>query len=1284
MATMNWTEFDGEKFQEFCNDLLSFEFGKLYVPFSAPGPDQGIDGLFEGEYLGKEGKWRIQAKFHHPETGRTAGVNLLKRDVRKDLTSNIKDETAVVLITNVEINPKQKAELLRIAEESLAGTNANVDFDIWDGAKINTLLAHHPLLKLWYTRDAKHLIQEYSEFYAIQVSESLDKDYNFSNRFYFRQDAIRIFHEFFEDPEMINLIISGEPGIGKTRLCIEFFRTYIDNTTAWVALTLVSHNLDFQIIQSALSGEKNYILLVDDADKFDEKEIADLITLTSRIKPNKVKLVFTVRDYFESRLLDAIPTSFKSRHTERLKLNHLSPQETAEFLQQELQGRVIEGYLSSFIELTRGVPILIHTLIGVIRADFPLKRIKQDQFLVAHVEGHFKKFVQETSKKLEVTEKGIRKILDLFALIEPITISDPALIEGISTSEEVNKEDVGNILLEMKSNRIIAGKYIHEIKPDLYSDLLLRKSLSRSDWLERKVAEYGQLISNIIKNINYAIEDHDHSDLLENLLNDYVIQIDSSPEVLAISRTLDTIIHIVYTKPDLAVMAVEKTIAIYHNQDHPLHREFQQAAKSKAYGYDSTITRLKMIIRSLFNLDDYFHFAYDVSLRLYATLKDEGLITNIANFERSDYLHRFDCTRQNRILREAEIAYKSDVISSKLFGLRSIRSILTLEFNSTEAHPYENYKLNLYTIVVPENKSVKKLRLEAINFLQRVFENEEHVEVYTEALRIILDVPRMIFSVRKKSYEGKDEIESVIHFLLRISSRSKLSLHERQNIKKQLYWYQRWGLEEAFAATLMEIDKNLSSGELTEILLDLLSPEYDLVDNHEQDDFAHKALGIISEYEISEIGDALVLVVEQSEYPPHFLFPFLDLLSQDLVRTKGFVEFFWETNRDFLMEYCFGLLSKLRLSENYEPLYWQFANNIKEVGSAIAIRCLLRVYDPYWIFSTDGGTISVRPLSKEDAKLVVSVFEESTNANSYELSSTLPTLFTYDRKLAVEIIAKFLRNCIDRDLDNLFFILVRIKDEYYDEIKEILLKHTKHLNITYRVEEFIDTVIRKGEFREVMQYLEERFLFQRRELENNRSLSGYKFVPSMRAHVITKSLPDHAKVEIFSHVLRWFVQFDFKSYERYQAKQIVSLFSPKPYIDEEVKEVFLALSNEFKTLPSRLTNLVVSLSEFHDKNGNLVEVLTRLLALGLSIIEGIDELNEYKSQCYISLTSVGVKSGTSGQPFAVDLKMRDLLDQALANPKMKSPGIRQFYQKALNSVNKEIASATEEEGGELW
>ena len=61
---------------------------------------------------------------------------------------------------------------------------------------------------------------------------------------------------FIKDKTKTIALISGEAGIGKTRLCIEFFKQYLDQNNDWKALVIVTHQIDLQILQIALTGEK--------------------------------------------------------------------------------------------------------------------------------------------------------------------------------------------------------------------------------------------------------------------------------------------------------------------------------------------------------------------------------------------------------------------------------------------------------------------------------------------------------------------------------------------------------------------------------------------------------------------------------------------------------------------------------------------------------------------------------------------------------------------------------------------------------------------------------------------------------------------------------------------------------------------------------------------------------------------------------------------------------------------------------------------------------------------
>src|SRR5690606_10739595 len=100
-------------------------------------------------------------------------------------------------------------------------------------------------------------------------------------------------------------------------------------------------------------------------------------------------------------------------------------------------------------------------------------------------------------------------------------------------------------------------------------------------------------------------------------------------------------------------------------------------------------------------------------------------------------------------------------------------------------------------------------------------------------------------------------------------------------------------------------------------------------------------------------------------------------------------------------------------------------------------------------------------LEEKDIELVISVFQNSTIENYFNLASTLPTLFFYNKDIAMKEIEHFLQNCNERHLDSLFLAFDPIEERNYSEIKDLLLKYTLHLNITYSVEQFLNKIIRK-------------------------------------------------------------------------------------------------------------------------------------------------------------------------------------------------------------------------------
>lgn len=266
----------------------------------------------------------------------------------------------------------------------------------------------------------------------------------------------------------------------------------------------------------------------------------------------------------------------------------------------------------------------------------------------------------------------------------------------------------------------------------------------------------------------------------------------------------------------------------------------------------------------------------------------------------------------------------------------------------------------------------------------------------------------------------------------------------------------------------------------------------------------------------------------------------------------------------------------------------------------------------------------------------------------------------------------------------MFLAFDPVEKENYPEIKELLLHHTIHLNIPYTVERFLNKIIRKDGFEGVLRYIEERLLFKRKYVLEKKNLLDYEYVPTHTGNAITANLSDEQKNEIFSKILNWFVGFDFEPYEHFYAKDIIELFAVNKYIDEHTKVIYTKLIEQYRSDYNKLLNIIQSLSEFKEKNETFIDLIILLLKVGEESIQEEEQLKEFKSQCYIALTSVGVKSGTAGQPFEVDLQLKELLENTLSSSKVNTHQMKDFFQRVLKSVQANIDRDKYDEGGEIW
>lgn len=210
-----WHNFDGDKFQRFCNALLHLEVSKHVQPYTAPGKDGGIDAWYEGPYEGKEGKWRFQAKYHGTESKQA--IRSLKSQIKADLENNVRDENYLVFVTNVELLPQKVKEF-----ENLADGYA-VELIIWEGGKLQAFVDALPVLYATFV-EQNFALKPYKDFFEVDLDKLNLTQSNFHETFVGRDKEFKVLEDFLNDDSRSSISIIGRGGYGKTRLVVEFFK----------------------------------------------------------------------------------------------------------------------------------------------------------------------------------------------------------------------------------------------------------------------------------------------------------------------------------------------------------------------------------------------------------------------------------------------------------------------------------------------------------------------------------------------------------------------------------------------------------------------------------------------------------------------------------------------------------------------------------------------------------------------------------------------------------------------------------------------------------------------------------------------------------------------------------------------------------------------------------------------------------------------------------------------------------------------------------------------------
>lgn len=1269
MKSINWNDYTAPDFQQFCNTFLSFEFGKTFQPFNAQGQDNGIDGKFIGQYEGKSGEWRFQYKFHL--TARRTGVQALKKEIKSE-AGKLKAETEFVLLTNVELLPQEQQELLAMFQQNKPASSSAI-CEIWDGAKIHSLSLRYPLLWLWLEDGFSNAqLVDYRNAFGKLLSGSIDDLFTFTNKFACREDKIEELKLFVESEHQVCLI-TGEAGIGKTRLVIELFKQY-EFSDEIICLALITKHIDFDKLAKALAGSKIILLLVDDAHEYDPKTISDLNQLVNQSK-GSAKLILTAREIQSHNSIQLIK-EYERVNIQRIKLDVLSREQTMNLFKSELTNNFYRNFVSELTTITHGRPILIVAVLKAAHNGMLIEQVKTDDLLNGYVENYFDLFIAELNKETGVEKLKAKKLLRLVCLLEPFSFTDIELVKKMAAFIKTDEDNISCALNMLIERSFVSGRWEQSIKPDYYSDILLKQA--DRDFTEKAVEHFGERIQNIISNLASADDSKKSTNsLLDEILYKYIKPIGYSTNSIEVAGILDTVDNISYFKTEIARKTVEYYLTGLKNKQGAVYADFENTERYNTFGGSSLIEKIKAILSQLLYDEQSFVFVYKTVFELSEIFTEAKVLKTVFQFARRDAIEHFRSIRQFFFVKKVKKEFTFFTKEKQLFAIECLKSFFIHDFNSAVAAGPNRDSITITTYYIPSSAEIKQLRKEVIELFIEIYRTTIDESIRTIVLEELLDIPRGISATSRNSikYDGDDEIKIVLEFVR--DEAFSVPQAAQKDILDRLFWFKQWKINEVFFPLLDEIKEQMIPRNLAEELIRLFAQSENRYDyDKAKEDIKISLRRIYQTTEAKKVAEGLSSVYNSyvnNLYNFHFGITTLAFEFHELA--MAVYDELWSINRVLIYHYGYIILNAVRFEFQEEVFFWKRIELLQCEASVDADNMLLYVYGV--------KQAKMMIVTDRDLDVIAAIANKKVQQNNFSLARPLVVCVVHKPELGLSLGRDYLLRSNNQEADHFFLFLFDNIDACYETMRTLSLEGTLRYELAYNMERCLNAVFKEEGESAIFDYIMKRIELKRNMFKLDSRYFSYELLPDGKHAHLLDDIDDNLRTRIYGRFVDWYCQNTFVYMEVLFLDNVFKFFNRVEYLTEPVSEVLHSILKERATDTNSLIRLLEILQVYHDKNDLLISLVEEIYVAALK--NGIDEevqRNDIYFKTYQALTNVGVKSGTVGQPFHVDIHLKELLEQYQAKISKNSP-FYEIVQNAIQSTQRAIDDSYDR-GNETW
>ena len=482
-------EINEAAFQELCNKFLfyKYDYKNINQKGSVIGKEKTRKGTPDTIFIDKDDKYIFAEYTTKERIGNSKSFFAkIESDVRdcfnpiKTAISNDKVSKVIICHTgNLELHELETlTELCKSYNKNCVFKQFGIDDLSIQLELYPTILYEYLGIKVGTGQIMK--LQEYIDFYEkpdLRIATPL------SNAFYGREKEID------EGLSSLNntnlLLVTGASGVGKTKFAIELCQRFISKNASYSLFCFANKNIEAnEDLQNYLSTDKDYILLVDDANRAMGNYHFILHLLRSDRK-GKIKIVTTVRDYAKDMIEDAsLVYNYNA-----LALEIVSDEDIIAILKSEDFNIQNQVYLDKIVLMARGNLRLAIMFAIIARKENTLSSLDDVSQLY---ELYFKDVYQ---KIVSVDKNNSLRVLGIISFFRVISKERVDFNNRIFTAFSINEELFWEQCQYLNQLEIV-DLYANEIVN--ISDQILSTYLCYKIFFDEKILDFGILIRDFI------------------------------------------------------------------------------------------------------------------------------------------------------------------------------------------------------------------------------------------------------------------------------------------------------------------------------------------------------------------------------------------------------------------------------------------------------------------------------------------------------------------------------------------------------------------------------------------------------------------------------------------------------------------------------------------------------------------------------------------------------------------------------------------------------------------